>query len=189
MGVGIMGWAVDIYILMQRDFVYLSWEESGRNKNLVFGEDKWGTVGVRTSVGVYKNSYGDLVMERSGSFYWEVKILKGNYFKIGIVKQSEIPSVKKAFSDLKDGYAFYSAGKLRNGSNSEGADFKRGYGPGDTVKVRFEPREGRLSFALNDEPLEEAFCLPELKKGGYVAAVAALIEGSRFSFTLPDLED
>lgn len=174
---------------MQPNFVYLNWDTRNRSKYLEFREDKHSTVSVRTSVGVYKNNYGDFLMERSGVYYWEIKILKGTYFKVGIVKHSEIANVKKAFSDLKDGYAYYSTGKLRNGSNKDGADFKKGYGPGDVVKVRFEPKEGRLSFAVNDEPLEEAFNSAELKKGAYVAAVGALIEGSRYCFTLPDLED
>ena len=60
--------------------------------------------------------------------------------------------MKKAFSDLKEGFAFYSTGKLRNGANNEGADFIKGYGPGDTIKVLFEPKAGTLSFALNDSP-------------------------------------
>lgn len=42
---------------------------------------------------------------------------------------------------------------------------------------------------MNDEAMEEAFNSAELKKGGYVAAVGALVEGSRYCFTLPDLED
>ena len=92
---------------------------------------------VKSSVGVYKNNYADFIMERSGSYYWEVKILKGTYFKIGIIRHSEIPNVKKAFSDNKDGYAYYSTGKLRNGSNKDGLDLKKGYGPGDIVKVKF----------------------------------------------------
>jgi len=144
-------------------------------------------VAVKSSVGVYKNNYADFVMDKTGTYYWEIKIHKGNYFKVGIIKHSEIPNVKKAFSDLKDGYAYYSAGKLRNGSNKDGADFKKGYGPGDTVKVKFEPKEGKLWFGLNDLPLEVGFSSAEFKKGGYVAAVGALIEGSRYSFTLPDL--
>jgi hypothetical protein len=111
-------------------------------------------VAVKTSVGVYKNNYSDFVMDRNGVYYWEIKILKGTYFKIGIVKQSEIPNVKKAFSDIKDGYAYYSTGKIRNGSNKDGTDLKKGYGPGDVVKVKFEPKLGRLSFGVNDEPLE-----------------------------------
>lgn len=122
---------------MQPNFIYLNWQQRNRNKNLEFKNDNYGTVAVKTSVGVYKNNYADFVMERNGVYYWEIKIYKGSVFKIGIIKQSEIPNVKKAFSDIKDGYAFYSAGKLRNGSNKDGDDFKKGYGPGDTVKVKF----------------------------------------------------
>lgn len=124
-------------IWMQPNFIYLNWDSRFRNKYLEFKDDKYGTVSVRTSVGVYKNNYSDMVMERSGVYYWEVKILKGTFFKIGIIKQSEIPNVKKAFSDIKDGYAYYSTGKLRNGSNKDGTDFKKGYGPGDIIKVKF----------------------------------------------------
>jgi len=142
---------------------------------------------VNATVGVYKNNYSDHVMDKHHVYYWEIKILKGNYFKIGVIKQSEIINVKKAFSDIKDGFAFYSAGKLRNGSNKDGENFSRGYGPGDIVKVRFNPKEGTLNFGLNDEPLEKAFSCNEFKKGGYVAAVGALMEDSRYSLTLPDL--
>lgn len=142
---------------------------------------------MKTSTGVYKNSYANIILEKSKVYYWEIKIHKGNYFKIGIIKNSEIGNVKKAFSDLKDGYAFYSTGKLRNGSNKDGIDFKKGYGPGDTIKIKFDGKAGTLSFGINQENLDVAWTIPDFKKGGYVPAVAALIEGSRFSFTLPDL--
>jgi hypothetical protein len=122
---------------MDPNFTYLSWDGKNRSKNLEFKDDKYGTTCVKTSVGVYKNNYADLLMERSGVYYWEIKIVKGTYFKIGIIKHSEIPNVKKAFSDHNDGYAFYSTGKLRNGSNKDGIDFNKGYGPGDVVKVKF----------------------------------------------------
>ena len=89
-------------------------------------------------------------MDKHHIYYWEIKIIKGNYFKIGVIKQTEIQNVKKAFSDVKDGFAYYSVGKLRNGSNKDGAEFNKGYGPGDVVKVRFNPKEGTLYFGLND---------------------------------------
>ena len=176
---------------MNPNFIYLNWEPNNRNQSLDFKDDQFGTVTVSTSVGVYKNNYADFVMDNQRIYYWEVKILKGTYFKIGIIKHTEIPNVKRAFSDLKEGFAYYSTGKLRNGSNKDvaGLDLKKGYGPGDTVKIRFDPKEGKLFFGLNDAPLEEAFTSQEFKKGGYVAAVGALLEGSRYSFTLPDLED
>ena len=135
---------------MNPHFIYLNWSETNRNERLSFKNDQYGTIAVNASVGVYKNNYSDHIMDKHHVYYWEIKILKGNYFKIGVIKQSEIPNVKKAFSDIKDGYAYYSAGKLRNGSNKDGADFNKGYGPGDVVKVRFNPKEGTLHFGLND---------------------------------------
>jgi hypothetical protein len=78
-------------------------------------------------------------------------------------------------------------GKLRNGANNEGADFKKGYGPGDIIKAKFDGRAGNLSFAVNDSDFEVAFANENFKKGGYVAAVGSLTEGSKYSFTLPDL--
>jgi hypothetical protein len=53
--------------------------------------------------------------------------------------------------------------------------------------VKFDPREGKLFFAVNDSPLEEAFSSADFKKGGYVPAVGSLLEDSRYCFTLPDL--
>ena len=57
---------------MQANFVYLNWDTRNRSKYLEFKEDKQSTVWVRTSVGVYKNNYGDFLMERSGVYYWEI---------------------------------------------------------------------------------------------------------------------
>lgn len=70
-------------------------------------------------------------------YYWEIKIIRGNYFKIGVMKRSTILEgfKGKAFSDSTDGYAYYSTGKVRNGSNSTGNDFNQGYGPGDIIRV------------------------------------------------------
>lgn len=111
--------------------------------------------------------------------------------KIGIMKKSVIPELKNgAFSDNTNGYAYYSAGKLRNGSNSTGTDFAiGGYGPGDIVKVEFNTKKGTLSFGKNKGQMEKAYEKEEFKKGGYVPAVSTLIEGTKYSLTLPDLED
>lgn len=87
-------------------------------------------------MGTYKNSYGDLLMEKNQIYYWEVKIIQGTYFKIGIIKEDHIDQIKKkAFSDIPEGYAYFSIGQLRNGSNTTGTAFGSGYGPGDTIKV------------------------------------------------------
>ena len=46
-----------------------------------------------------------------------------------------------------------------------------------------------MKFGVNDDPMKLAYTVADFKKGGYVPAVAAMIEGSKFSLTLPGLED
>ena len=73
---------------MDPHFVYLSWSEDNRSSNLNYQNDQYGTVSVKTSVGVYKNNYSNLLMDKHHIYYWEIKILQGTYFKIGIIKQT-----------------------------------------------------------------------------------------------------
>ena len=44
-------------------------------------------------------------------------------------------------------------GKLRNGSNKDGTEFGKGFGPGDIVTIKLDTKEGKLFFAVNDEKL------------------------------------
>jgi hypothetical protein len=99
------------------------------------------------------------VLEKNNLYYWEIKIIQGSYFKIGVMKKEVIPDLKPgAFSDNIKGFAYFSTGKLRNGSNSTGSDFIHGgYGPGDTVKVEFNTRKGKLLFGKNDQAMMQAF--------------------------------
>lgn len=118
-----------------KNFVYLNWRAS-KNTNQRQHRDPRSSVSIITSVGPYKNTFADFVMEKNNVYYWEIKIIQGNYFKIGVVKEDAIQGLsKKAFSDVADGYSYFSTGKLRNGSNTTGADFGQGYGPGDLLKV------------------------------------------------------
>ena len=100
-----------------------------------------------------------MVLEKNSMYYWEIKIIQGNYFKVGVMKKSLIGELKPgAFSDHKKGYSYFSTGKLRNGSNSTGNDFAQGaYGPGDIIKVEFNSKKGKLLFGKNDQPLVEGF--------------------------------
>lgn len=188
------GWAINISKswMQQSNFLYLNWNSKNQNPRLKLANDMRSTVEVTTSVGPYKNNYADTIMEKNNVYYWEIKIIKGNYFKIGVMKADALVDFKgKAFSDSTSGYAYYSAGKLRNGSNSTGTDFRKGegYGPGDVIGVEFNTREGKLSFSVNGSPLATAFTVADFKKGGYVASVAALIEGSKYALTIPQMED
>ena len=176
---------------MNKHFIYLNWKTAAPNKALRFLEDENSTVEVLTSAGPYKNVFADTILQKNEVYYWEVKILKGTNFKIGIFKESEIAAFAgKAFSDVAHGYALYSLGELRNGNNKPtGANFMDGYGPGDVIGVQFDGKKGDLSFSKNGGVMTLAYSQPSFKNGGYVAAVGALLEDSKFSFTTPPLED
>lgn len=157
-------------------FIYLNWRKDIKNPRIDFVKDRKDSITINSTIGPYKNVYSEQVFEKNNIYVWQVKINSGNYFKIGIIKEKEIidnPKFK-AFSDSKNGYALFSLGKIRNGSNKDGAQFGKGYGPGDTVTVKFDTKEGKLSFTVNDGKEELAFPSDEFKMGGYVAAVAAL---------------
>lgn len=175
---------------MNKHFVYLNWNSNSPNPSLQFSEDDLSTVEVTTSVGPYKNLYADHVLQKGELAYWEIKITKGTHFKIGIFKESEVSAFKgRAFSDDVNGFAYYSFGSLRNGSNKQGANFLEGYGPGDIIGVMFDGKKGELLFRKNGGPLTVAFTNVSFKNGGYIPVVASLMEESIFSFTLPPLED
>ena len=137
---------------MDKHFVYLNWKTNGANPSLKFFDDQYSTVEVTTSTGPYKNLYADIVIQKGDIYYWEIKIVRGTNFKIGVFKESAIAGFKgRAFSDNASGYAFYSTGHLRNGSNKTGEAYLTGYGPGDTVGVLFDTKKGELSFRKNKQ--------------------------------------
>lgn len=76
---------------MNPHFLYLSWDRANPNKNLTYKNDKLDSVEVKTSVGPYKNSYANCELEKNRIYYWEIKVIQGNYLKIGIIKKSIIP--------------------------------------------------------------------------------------------------
>lgn len=72
-----------------KNFVYLNWRSS-KNTNQRQHRDPRSSVSIITSVGPYKNTFADFVMEKNNVYYWEIKIIQGNYFKIGVVKEDAI---------------------------------------------------------------------------------------------------
>ena len=73
---------------MNKNFVYLNWKTQSANPSLQFSEDDYLSVEVITSVGPYKNLFADYSIQKGETAYWEIKIVKGNHFKIGIFKKS-----------------------------------------------------------------------------------------------------
>lgn len=69
---------------------------------------------------IFKSVVSDLPFQ-SGKHYFEIEVLSltENELKIGVVINNTF-NKQSAFCDLDDGFAYYTLGKLRNGSNAKG---------------------------------------------------------------------
>ena len=56
-------------------------------------------------------------MEPGSKHYFEVKVLKGSYCKIGVCKYDAL--IDQAFSDNENGWALFNS-EVRHGSNTKG---------------------------------------------------------------------
>jgi hypothetical protein len=56
----------------------------------------------------FKTTYGNEALTPGFRYYFQIKILKGSNFKVGVSKSRRI--LDGAFSDIEDGYAYYSNG-------------------------------------------------------------------------------
>ena len=75
----------------------------------------------KKSLDSFKSAYGQDTLYSGGRYYFEVKFLHGCNFKIGVTSTTRLKEV--AFCDSVEGYAYYSAGQLRNGSKTCGKKY------------------------------------------------------------------
>lgn len=150
-----------------------------------------GLITCLSSIGPYKNVYGDFALLPNGVYYWEILIKNGSHFKIGVIAGAffkDIQGKKGAFSDNLCGFAYYSQGELRSGSNCKGPAYGEGYGIGDTVGVLFDRYAGTLSFLVNGVNLGVAFNKIN-NDTVFFPAVACLLKDESFIIKLPSRED
>lgn len=71
-------------------FVYLNWRKEIPNKRIKYENDNLDSVTTLSSTGPYKNVYSEEVFEKNRVYTWQIKIMKGSYFKIGVMKETEL---------------------------------------------------------------------------------------------------
>ena len=112
--------------------------------------------------------------------------MKGCNFKIGICSNKE--KVEVAFCDSKEGYGFYSAGQLRNGSKTTGAKYGkifRGQNCQDIIGVYVDLQEGKLFFSKNGEVFPVAYESEYLRRNNFYAACCCLTKDESFKLLFP----
>lgn len=109
----------------------------------------------KTSMHSFKSSYGNIALHPGFRYYYEVKFLKGSNFKIGVSKSRRICEI--AFSDLEDGWAYYSNGQLRHNSKGDGPKYGDIFRGKDTIGVYIDLIEGIIFFSKNGKIFGDAF--------------------------------
>ncbi|KAM3134223.1 hypothetical protein pb186bvf_013643 [Paramecium bursaria] len=111
----------------------------------------------------------------SGIHYWEIKIDKDtkNEMKIGVSTNKNI-DLNTAFSDYPSGFAYYTVGQFRNGSNSNGYKYGVSFKNTGVVGVYLNMNLGQLYFSYEGMNLGKAAEHASLKTGPVFPAVALL---------------
>ena len=81
----------------------------------------------------FKTAFGTETLEPNNRYYFEIRCLKGSNFKIGIAEESAREHTNQAFSDTKQGYAYFSNGQLRHGSKGQGPTYGEPYKEDDVI--------------------------------------------------------
>jgi len=99
------------------------WDPKHISKDLVLENEEYDprVVYASTSLHSFKTIYASEPFIQGERYYFEVKFLKGCNFKIGICKNRD--QTETAFCDTFDGFGYYSAGQLRNGSKTSGLKY------------------------------------------------------------------
>ena len=109
----------------------------------------------------FRTAYGAEPLFKGDRYFFEVQLLSGCNFKVGVSTSREAKD--SAFCDYPEGYGYYSAGFLRNGSKSAGLRYGesfKGAFKKDKIGVYLDLVEGRLFFSKNGHCFGTAFCGP-----------------------------
>ncbi|CAD8201621.1 unnamed protein product [Paramecium octaurelia] len=124
---------------------------------------------------------------QKGIHFWKIipMAMTKNEMKIG-VSTSDKYDLKTAFSDYSFGYAYYTVGQFRNGSNSNGFEYGVKFKNTGEVGILLDMNRGVLAFSYNDNFLGKAISSDLLKKGPIYPCVALLHQaGFEFKCGIP----
>lgn len=112
---------------------------------------------------------------RGGVHKFAVNMDNGKFpLKIGITKKKDNEHLDKAFCDYDEGFAFYTLGQTRNGSNASGLLYgeRMDHNGKNEVVIELSLGEGKLGFKINGKNFGSAFEEEKLKEGEFYVAVA-----------------
>ena len=138
----------------------------------------------------FKTTYGQIPLLPGDRYHFEIMFLAGCNFKIGVCTNNR--NLESAFCDSVDGYGYYSAGQLRNGSKTNGHKYGesfKGTNKQDVIGVYVDLVEGRIFFSKNGEMFPTAFEGLEFLDQEFYPACCCLTKNESFEALMPQPED
>jgi len=139
----------------------------------------------KTSLHSFKCAFGTEPFEPNCRYYFEVKLLKGTNFKIGIAESQCRDEPDVAFSDGTKGYAYYSNGQLRHNSKGSGQIYGETFRCKDTIGCYVDLVEGVVFFSKNGLVFGDAFRGDYLMNKTFYPACCCLTKGESFEVLVP----
>ncbi|CAD8091946.1 unnamed protein product [Paramecium primaurelia] len=170
---------------------YLSFNQVGVS-NFVFDRCGQGIIIKQSTITLQEDEYTFKTVTSSVGFqqgihFWKILPLAmtKNEMKIGI-STSDKYDLKTAFSDYNFGYAYYTVGQFRNGSNSNGFEYGVKFKNNGELGILLDMNRGVLAFSYNGNFLGKAISSELLKKGPIYPCVALLHQaGFEFKCGIP----
>ncbi len=128
-------------------------------------------------------------------YVFEVKMNKGNNFKIGVSRKNIdfnlvlAALTMQAFSDTDKGWAYYSSGYLRHNSGGSGPNYGESFKEGDIVGVFVDLVAPRVFFSKNGKVFGTAYDSKEFLTGDLYPACCCLSKDEGFELVMPQPED
>eukprot|EP00347_Sterkiella_histriomuscorum_P015071 403358421 len=166
--------------------IAFQWDTRNISENLDISDDERICTS-KTSMNSFKSCYGSTLMLPGFRYYYEVKFIKGSNFKIGVSRSKR--NLEIAFSDVEDGWAYYSNGQLRHNSKGEGLNYGSIFRGKDVIGVFVDLVEGKLFFSKNGKIFKDAYRDEELTKQPLYPACSCLTKGESFELLFPACED
>lgn len=137
----------------------------------------------------FKSAFSSEPLPSHCKTFFSIKCTKGTNFKIGIATLEAKNNPNQAFSDTKNGFAYFSNGQIRHNSKGSGAVYGEKFGQGDTIGVYVDLQEGKLIFSKNDKVFSPVFEGLIDTDRQYLAAACCLAKDESFELLEPSSED
>lgn len=138
----------------------------------------------------FKTAFGTEALLPGHRYYFEIKCVRGNNFKIGIATEQAKRQPNQAFCDTAAGFGYFSTGSLRHSSKGHGPYYGQTYKQDDHIGVYVDLVSGLIFYSKNGNVYSNnAFAGSALLDKQFYPAACCLTKNEMFELVEPAVED